>query len=198
MYRRHGTSMPSVTLLCQAVDTRWGRRFLTCGPRARRRNGKGGRRVLLRRAGTSALAGGMRGTSGTLRGGRVSGSVAKALRAGPGGVVQAGAGPAARPATALPARSEGVVCPNLPQRPRSSRSAGGESLIFRAFLRGRYRRGAPLWQIWTRSRPGSSQEPHPPHVDTPRITFPDFCNRCGQTTPPRAPGGAPRVGRRAR
>ena len=38
-----------------------------------------------------------------------------------------------------------------------------ETLIFRAFIRGRSRRRAPLWQIWTRPRPESSQEPHPHH-----------------------------------
>ena len=54
-------------------------------------------------------------------------------------------------------------CPNLLQRPGSSQSAGRESLIFRASSRGRSRRGAPLQQIWTRSRPGSSQKPHSPH-----------------------------------
>ena len=75
-----------------------------------------------------------------------------------------------RPATrrrgrrALPggARS-GAVCPNLLQRPGSNRSAGGESLIFRASSRGRSRRGAPLQQIWTTARPGPPQEPHPHH-----------------------------------
>ena len=56
-----------------------------------------------------------------------------------------------------------VGCPNLPQRPRSGRSAGEESLIFRASSHGRSRRGTSLWQIWTRPRPGSSQEPHPHH-----------------------------------
>ena len=56
-----------------------------------------------------------------------------------------------------------VGCPNLPQRPRSGRSAGEESLIFRASSHGRSRRGTSLWQIWTRPRPGPSQEPHPHH-----------------------------------
>ena len=56
-----------------------------------------------------------------------------------------------------------VGCPNLLQRPRSGRSAGRESLIFRASSRGRSRRGTSLWQIWTRPRPGPSQEPHPHH-----------------------------------
>ena len=97
---------------------------------------------------------------------------------GPGGIVRSGAGPAVRPADALPGRSAPADCPNLPQRPRSSRSAREESLIFRAFLRGRSRRGTPLWQIWTRPRPDSPQEPHPPHADTFRIIFP---------TPPRDP-----------
>ena len=58
-----------------------------------------------------------------------------------------------------------VGCPNLLQRPRSGRSAGGESLVFRAFLRGRSGRGAPLQQIWTNPRPRPSQEPHPHHRD---------------------------------
>ena len=60
-------------------------------------------------------------------------------------------------------RPAAADCPNLPQRPRSSRSAREETLIFRAFLRGRSRPGAPLWQIWTRLRPSPSQEPHPHH-----------------------------------
>ena len=63
-----------------------------------------------------------------------------------------------------PHRARGVAsCPNLPQRPGSSRNTGRESLIFRAFLRDRSRRGAPLWQIWTRPRPGPPQEPHQHH-----------------------------------
>ena len=56
-----------------------------------------------------------------------------------------------------------VGCPNLLQRPRSSRSTGGETLIFRASSRGRSRRGAPLQQIWTRPHPRPSQKPHQPH-----------------------------------
>ena len=63
----------------------------------------------------------------------------------------------------LPEGLGGAVCPNLPQRPGSSRSVGGESLIFRAFVCGRSRPGAPLWQIWTRSCPRSPQAPHPHH-----------------------------------
>ena len=67
------------------------------------------------------------------------------------------------PATPLTGARGGAGCQNLPQRPRSSRGAREESLIFRAFLRGRYRRGAPLWQIWTRPRPGPPQESHQHH-----------------------------------
>ena len=55
----------------------------------------------------------------------------------------------------------GAGCPNLLQRPGSRRSAGRESLIFRASSRRRFRREAPLQQIRTRPRPGSPQEPHP-------------------------------------
>ena len=62
-----------------------------------------------------------------------------------------------------PGARGGVVCPNLPQRPGSRRSTGGESLIFRASSPDRSRPGAPLWQIWTRPRPGPPQEPHPHH-----------------------------------
>ena len=56
-------------------------------------------------------------------------------------------------------------CPNLPQRPRLGRSAREETLIFRGFIRGRSRPGAPLWQIWTRPRPGSPQETHQHHAE---------------------------------
>ena len=65
----------------------------------------------------------------------------------------------------FPGVRSGEGCPNLPQRPGSGRSAREESLIFRAFLRGRSRPGAPLWQIWTRPRPGSPQEPHQYHPE---------------------------------
>ena len=68
-----------------------------------------------------------------------------------------------RPVAPLPGARGGAGCPNLPQRPGSSRNARRESLIFRGFVRGRYRRGAPLWQILTRPRPGPSQEPHQHH-----------------------------------
>ena len=54
-------------------------------------------------------------------------------------------------------------CPNLLQRPGSSRSAGRETLIFRASSRGRFRRGAPLQQIWTDRRPDQSHAPHASH-----------------------------------
>ena len=40
-------------------------------------------------------------------------------------------------------------------------------MIFRAFIRGRSRPGAPLQQIWTCRRSGSSQESHPPHRTRP-------------------------------
>ena len=60
----------------------------------------------------------------------------------------------------------GASCPNLPQRPGSGRSAREETLVFRAFLRGRSRLGAPLWQIWTRPRPESPQKPHQHHSNT--------------------------------
>ena len=64
---------------------------------------------------------------------------------------------------AHPGGRSDAVCPNLLQRPGSSRSAGRETLIFRVFVRGLSRSGAPLQQIWTRPRPGPSQEPHPHH-----------------------------------
>ena len=57
----------------------------------------------------------------------------------------------------------GAGCPNLLQRPGSRRSAGGESLIFRASARRRSRRGTPLQQIRTRPRPEPPQAPHPHH-----------------------------------
>ena len=69
-----------------------------------------------------------------------------------------------RPVAPFPGVRSDAGCPNLPQRPGSSRSAREESLIFRAFLRGRSRPGPPLWQIWTRSRPGSPQESHQHHA----------------------------------
>ena len=68
--------------------------------------------------------------------------------------------------SALPGGSAAAGCPNLLQRPRSHRGARGESLIFRASSRGRSRRGAPLQQIWTSSRPGTPQEPRPPQFST--------------------------------
>ena len=115
-------------------------------------------------------------TPGTGLGGgilpRAPGSFPDRRSRGPDGVVEvvtavigANAAAAARPATAPPDRPTGADCPNLPQRPRSSRSAREETLIFRAFLRGRYRPGAPLWQIWTRPRPGSPQETHQHHAE---------------------------------
>ena len=61
------------------------------------------------------------------------------------------------------------VCPNLLQRPGSSRSARRESLVFRGSSPGRSRRGAPLQQIWTTSAPSrprsltrpTAVRPHP-------------------------------------
>ena len=112
--------------------------------------------------------------------GWVTGSFADRCSRGPGGVVEvvtavvgAPAAPAARSAAALPDRPTPAGCPNLPQRPRPSRSAREETLIFRASARRRHRPGAPLWQIWTRPRPGRPHKPHPPHPDDPRITFPN-------------------------
>ena len=76
---------------------------------------------------------------------------------------RSGRPPRPPPGPWAPLGARGDVCPNLPQRPRSTRSAGRESLIFRASSRRRFRRGAPLWQIWTRPRSGPSQEPHAHH-----------------------------------
>jgi len=73
-------------------------------------------------------------------------------------------------------------CPNLPQRPRSRRSAREESLIFRVSSRRRFRRGTPLWQIWTRPSSGPSQEPHAHH---------------SASIPPTPPRRSPPMGRRA-
>ena len=84
-----------------------------------------------------------------------------------------------------PGARGGAGCPNLLQRPRSGRSAGEESLVFRAFIRGRSCRGAPLWQIWTHPRPGPPQESHPHHPAPslpapPRRSPPDHAGRvCG-------------------
>ena len=91
--------------------------------------------------------------------------------AGPGGVpadravVGAPAVVSVRPMAAPPGARGGAGCPNLLQRPRSSRDAGRGSLIFRASSRGRSRPGAPLQQIWTSPRPRPPQEPHTHHRD---------------------------------
>ena len=116
---------------------------------------------------------------------------------GVGEVVQASAGPAARPVTAPPGRSAAADCPSLPQRPVPSRSAREETLIFRASARRRSRPRAPLWQIWTRPRPGAPQEPHQHHTHahpslSPRRPGPtDHCSQRERLTipdrPPRAP-----------
>ena len=72
-------------------------------------------------------------------------------RQGPAGAHLSSAVP---PPESPPGVRGGEVCPNLLQRPRSHRSAGRESLIFRASARRRSRPGAPLQQIRTRPRPG--------------------------------------------
>ena len=64
---------------------------------------------------------------------------------------------------AHPGGRSDAVCPNLLQGPGSSRSAGRETLLFRASSRRRFRCRTPLQQIWTRPRPETSQEPHPQH-----------------------------------
>ena len=74
-------------------------------------------------------------------------------------------------------------CPNLLQRPGSSRGAREETLIFRASSRGRSRPGGPLQQIWTRSRPGSSQKPHPPHRAKGFAPGRTGTGRCSDPTP---------------
>ena len=113
---------------------------------------------------------------GVVRGGRLRGLRALFARRGarcgrrpawggpPRGLSRPPNGPW-RPSRGFPGVRSGEGCPNLPQRPGSSRSAREGSLIFRAFLRGRSRPGAPLWQIWTRPRPGSPQEPHQYHPE---------------------------------
>jgi len=90
-----------------------------------------------------------------------------------GGTVLAGSGPRGSNSTVLespPGARGGEVCPNLLQRPRSRRSTGRESLIFRASSRGRSRPGTPLQQIWTCPRPGPSQESHASHRASRRPT----------------------------
>ena len=47
---------------------------------------------------------------------------------------------------------------------------GGETLLFRASSRRRFRCRTLLQQIWTRPRPGPSQEPHPHHSAPARVT----------------------------
>ena len=88
---------------------------------------------------------------------------------GPRSLAEAPARPPPDPRTPLPRTLPGArgdaSCPNLPQRPGSSRSAREEPLIFRAFLRGRSRPGAPLWQIRTRPHPEPSHQPHQHHPE---------------------------------
>ena len=77
-----------------------------------------------------------------------------------------------RPVAPFPGVRSDAGCPNLPQRPGSSRSAREESLIFRASSRRRSRPGAPLWQIRTRPRPGPSHQPRQhQNPGAPRVTF---------------------------
>ena len=111
------------------------------------------RRAFCTRAGTSNRT--SRGQNAPLEC-KVHVSAPSRGRAGPS------AGAIAETAVRAGAR-DGAGCPNLLQRPRSRRSAGGESLIFRASSRRRPRPGAPLQQIRTRLRPGSPQAPHPHH-----------------------------------
>mgnify|MGYP000969985386 CR=1 FL=1 len=59
-----------------------------------------------------------------------------------------------------PRRRRGSAsCPNLLQRPGLRRSAGRETLIFRASARRRSRRETPLQQIWTRPAPNRHRSP---------------------------------------
>ena len=65
-----------------------------------------------------------------------------------------------RPARGTPPGARGGAgCPNLLQRPGSSRGAREETLIFRTFFRGRSRPGTPLQQIWTRPVPDHPRSP---------------------------------------
>ena len=132
--------------------------------------------------------------------GWVTGSFADRCSRGPSGVVEvvtaivgAPAAPAARPADALPDRPTPADCPNLPQRPRPSRSAREETLIFRASAHSRHRPRAPLWQIWTRPALGRHRNPtsttptptHPSHHagPDPRTTVPSEKGSLSRTGP---------------
>ena len=93
---------------------------------------------------------------------------------GPRSLAEAPARPPTGPQTPSPAGPRRRVgCPNLPQRPRSNRSAREETLIFRASAHRRSRPGAPLWQIWTHPAPNHPTNPTSTtqNLDTPRITF---------------------------
>ena len=100
-----------------------------------------------------------------------------------------------RPVVPLLGARGGTGCPNLPQRPGSSRNARRESLIFCAFVHGRSRPGAPLWQILTLLHSGSSQESHQ-HRQSRARPSPSprrpSCGLAGAGTPtgpfPRGPG----------
>ena len=96
---------------------------------------------------------------------------------GPRSLAEAPAPAAARPTDAppetLPGARGDASCPNLPQRPRSNRSAREETLIFRASAHRRSRSGAPLWQIRTHPTPNHPTNPTSTtqNLDTLRITF---------------------------
>ena len=134
--------------------------------------------------------------------GWVTGSFPDRCSRGPGGVVEvvtaivgAPATPAARPADALPDRPTPADCPNLPQRPRPSRSAREETLIFRASAHSRHRPRAPLWQIWTRPAPAD-----PPRGPPPPPPPPPPSHHAGpdpRTTVPSEKGSLSRTGPRA-
>ncbi len=134
--------------------------------------------------------------------GWVTGSFPDRCSRGPGGVVEvvtaivgAPATPAARPADALPDRPTPADCPNLPQRPRPSRSAREETLIFRASAHSRHRPRAPLWQIWTRPAPADPTSPTRP---TPTPTHPSHhAGPDPRTTVPSEKGSLSRTGPRA-
>ena len=92
---------------------------------------------------------------------------------------------AVRPAAALPWVRGGAGCPNLLQRPRSRRSVGRETLIFRASSRRQSWPGAPLQQFWTRPRPESTQDPRTPHSAPARVimTTPAYAPAAPQCCP---------------
>ena len=104
------------------------------------------------------------------------GRISAAARGIAGVLVTAAAQPAAVPGEG----PGGAGCPNLLQRPGSRRSVREETLVFRAFSRGRSRPGAPLQQIWTRPRlktvPGAPPAPL-------RVSPSAWCHRWRRGTP---------------